>query len=91
LSPNGKKIAYVSYDGHDDEIYTINASGGKPVQVTYDNSDVWGPAWDVVRSGPSENRCLLKERDGAAIRPGPSSCPYSAECVEGKFCELRLL
>jgi hypothetical protein len=21
---------------------------------------------------------------------GPSSCPYSLECVEGRFCELRL-
>src|SRR5215204_465249 len=21
--------------------------------------------------------------------PGPSSCPYSPECVEGEFCELR--
>ena len=23
-------------------------------------------------------------------RPGPSSCPYSPQCVEGEFCELRL-
>jgi Tol biopolymer transport system component len=27
-SPDGKKIAYHSYDGHDFEIYTINVGGG---------------------------------------------------------------
>src|SRR5215213_9564846 len=25
-----------------------------------------------------------------AHSPAPSSCPYSPECVEGGFCELRL-
>lgn len=44
-SPNGKKIAYVSYDGHDSEISTINATGGTPVQVTYDHTEAWGPDW----------------------------------------------
>jgi hypothetical protein len=27
---------------------------------------------------------------GRAEMPGPTFCPYSPECVEGKFCELRL-
>ena len=27
---------------------------------------------------------------GEFIDPGPSSCLYSAECVEGQSCELRL-
>jgi hypothetical protein len=27
-SPNGKKIVYKGWDGHDDEIYTMNAGGG---------------------------------------------------------------
>jgi TolB protein len=44
-SPGGKKIAYVSYDGHDSEIYMINTTGGTPVQVTYDHTDAWGPDW----------------------------------------------
>jgi TolB protein len=33
-SPDGKKIAYHSYDGNDFEIYTINATGGRPFHVT---------------------------------------------------------
>jgi WD40-like Beta Propeller Repeat len=44
-SPDGKKIAYAIYDGHDSEISTINAIGGTPVQVTYDHTDAWGPDW----------------------------------------------
>jgi hypothetical protein len=27
-------------------------------------------------------------RAGASY-PGPTSCPYSPECVEGSFCEVR--
>lgn len=34
------RIAYVGYDGHDDEVYTINATGGTPFNVT--NDDVLG-------------------------------------------------
>jgi hypothetical protein len=30
------------------------------------------------------------ERSGASLGSGPSSCPYSAECVEGEFCEVEL-
>ena len=40
-SPNGKEIAYRGTDGHDDEIYTINVSGGTPFNVT-NNNDVFG-------------------------------------------------
>jgi hypothetical protein len=29
------------------------------------------------------------ERAGAPDSPGPSLCPYSPECVEVEFCEVR--
>jgi TolB protein len=44
-SPDGTKIAYASLDGHDSEIYTINATGGKPVQITYNHTHVSDPDW----------------------------------------------
>jgi hypothetical protein len=42
-------------------------------------------SWDT----PSKERAgvLLS---GRAVPSGPSSCPYSPECVDGRFCELRL-
>ena len=45
-SPNGKKIAYVSYDGrHDSEISTINASGGTPFKVTNNDTHDSSPSY----------------------------------------------
>lgn len=45
-SPNGKKIAYRGTDGHDDDIYTINASGGrKPFNVTNNDTSDFGPSY----------------------------------------------
>src|SRR3712207_7744408 len=37
-SPSGKKIAYAGWDGHDWEIYTINAGGGGRVQLTHNTT-----------------------------------------------------
>jgi Tol biopolymer transport system component len=44
-SPNGKKIAYQGYDGHDFEIYTINIGGGSKHQVTSNPFDDFMPSW----------------------------------------------
>src|SRR5215208_2685141 len=33
---------------------------------------------------------LLRALTRTLSSPGLSLCPYSPECVEGKFCELRL-
>jgi len=41
---NGK-IAYVGHDGQDYEIYTINPTGGTPVNVTDNNTDDYQPSW----------------------------------------------
>jgi Tol biopolymer transport system component len=45
-SPDGMKIAYVGYDENvpvegDYEIFTINAAGGTPFQVTHDTAEGW--------------------------------------------------
>jgi TolB protein len=44
-SPDGTKIAYAASDGHDAEIYTVEAAGGRPFQVTDNISDDFHPAY----------------------------------------------
>jgi Tol biopolymer transport system component len=46
-SPDGKKIAYSAWDGHDREIYTINADGGGggKVQVTNNSRNDFDPSY----------------------------------------------
>jgi hypothetical protein len=41
---NGR-IAYVGYDGNDDEIYKIDHNGGTPVKVTKNETSEDGPSW----------------------------------------------
>jgi hypothetical protein len=43
---NGK-IAYLVFDGHDYEIFTIKVTGGKPFQVTHNRTDDSSPSWGV--------------------------------------------
>jgi len=44
-SPDGEKIAYTSNDGNDYEIYQISASGGTPVQVTFNQRSEFDPTY----------------------------------------------
>ena len=52
-SPDGKRIAFVSYrDGHvrangrpTSEIYVMDADGGNPQNLTNDPNDDWDPSW----------------------------------------------
>jgi hypothetical protein len=38
-------IAYMGFDGTDDEIYAINATGGPPIEVTYNDMNDEAPMW----------------------------------------------
>jgi TolB protein len=44
-SPDGTKIAYAASDGHDAEIFTVDAAGGRPFQVTDNTSDDFHPTY----------------------------------------------
>ena len=44
-APNGKRIAYSSWDGHDSEIYTIRVGGGGKTQVTHNITEDFYPAY----------------------------------------------
>jgi Tol biopolymer transport system component/DNA-binding winged helix-turn-helix (wHTH) protein len=46
FSPDGKTIAFLrSFTWSQREVMTVPASGGEPVQLTYDRRPVWGLAW----------------------------------------------
>jgi Tol biopolymer transport system component len=44
-SPDGKRIAYTRYDGHDAEIYTIKVGGGGKIKVTNNNTIDFNPTY----------------------------------------------
>jgi Tol biopolymer transport system component len=44
-SPDGTKIAFGASDGHDAEIYTVEATGGKPFQITDNAMDDLHPSY----------------------------------------------
>jgi Tol biopolymer transport system component len=46
-SPNGQRIAYSSFDGNDEEIFTIRPDGGGRLQVTDNTHDDLEPSWGV--------------------------------------------
>ena len=46
-SPNGKRIAFAAFDGHDYEIFTIKADGGDRRQLTHNRTDDINPSWGV--------------------------------------------
>jgi hypothetical protein len=71
-SPDGKKIAYTGADGNDEEINTINATGGKPSKSPTTRTgrpDI--PPGGVVRSGSGRDSCTrtteYAEENGVGI------------------------
>ena len=62
FSPDGKRIAYTHYDGHDLEIYTINTDGTGQFRVTDNDTNEYDPSYSpdgkkIVFSG--EHRKLF--------------------------------
>jgi Tol biopolymer transport system component/tRNA A-37 threonylcarbamoyl transferase component Bud32 len=45
LSPDGSRIAYASMETGNSEIWTMNADGSNPFQVTHDPAADYWPAW----------------------------------------------
>lgn len=50
-SPNGQRVAFSRWDGHDSEIYTMSASGGNVVRVTKTSGMTLNPPTARTASG----------------------------------------
>jgi Tol biopolymer transport system component len=58
-SPNGKRIAYASWDAHDQEIYTIRVGGGGKTQVTHNDAFDFDPCYS-----PNGKKIAFDSDDG---------------------------
>ena len=56
----GAQIAFCSYDGHDDEIYVMNADGSGRTNVTNNSAGDSPPAWS-----PDGGRIAFRSHDGS--------------------------
>ena len=90
-SPDGTKIAFAASDGHDAEIYTVKTTGGKPFQVTDNDSNDLHPDYApggmriayTCSDGHDAEICTIKATGGKPFqltkndRPdfGPSYSP----------------
>lgn len=71
MSPNGKKVAYVSDETKEQQIWVSDADGSNPVQVTKDSgrqilSLSWSPTSDLLAVGDNEARIRLVKPDGSS-------------------------
>jgi Tol biopolymer transport system component len=76
-SPNGQQIAYSSTggvfgDSTDYEIWTIPATGGEPVQVSFNNTSDLGPSWQpqllVINEISQVVDAVRNQREGRGTR-----------------------
>jgi TolB protein len=44
-SPDGQKIAYISFRGGNSQLWVLNAIAGNPLQLTFSKGEVFEPAW----------------------------------------------
>jgi Tol biopolymer transport system component len=75
-SPDGTKIAFAASDGHDAEIYTVESTGGKPFQVTDNDSNDLQPDF-----APDGRRIAYTCSDGhdaeiCTINPATGGKPF---------------
>ena len=72
-SPDGKKVAYVSDETKEQQVYVADAEGNAPKAVTSDSGRqldmiTWSPTSDWLAIGDSETRLRLVKADGSEDR-----------------------
>lgn len=70
MSPDGKKVAYVSDETREQQVWVANADGSNPIQVTKDAGRQiltlsWSPTSDMLAVGDSESRLRMVKPDGS--------------------------
>jgi Tol biopolymer transport system component len=86
VSPDGRKIAFVSNRDGNPEIYVINADGTNPVRLTNLPTLEWGPAWspdgtriafvaESMETGAHVIRVMNADGSGVADVPGGGPLP----------------
>lgn len=73
MSPDGKKVAYVSDETKEQQVYVADADGSNAKAVTKDggrqlNQLIWSPTGDWLAVGDSETRIRLVKADGTEDR-----------------------
>lgn len=73
LSPDGSKLAYVSDETREQQVYVADKDGKNPVQITKDggrqlDSIKWSPDGKWLAIGDSESRLRLIKADGSEER-----------------------
>lgn len=71
MSPNGKKVAYISDETKEQQVWVADADGSNPVQVTKDTGRqlmtlTWSPTSDMLAVGDNEARIRLVKPDGSS-------------------------
>lgn len=71
MSPNGKKVAYVSDETREQQVWVADADGSNAIQVTKDSGRQilnlsWSPTSDMLAVGDSEARLRLVKPDGSS-------------------------
>jgi tricorn protease len=73
MSPDGKKVAYVSDESREQQVYVADADGSNSKAITKDggrqiNQLMWSPTNDWLAIGDSEMRIRLVKADGTEDR-----------------------
>src|SRR6476660_2308059 len=76
LSPDGKRMVFISVVSGREQLFTMNSDGSDPAQLTQDDADHEDPAWSpdgktiafVLLRGDVE-RIHLMNADGSGVRP----------------------
>ena len=75
-SPDGQKVAYISFRTGDHQLWLLNSRSGNPLQLTFSGSEVFEPAWSpdgekIVYVSDADSRLSLWSIPAVGGEPSP--------------------